>query len=216
MHAINPALYMSSLDQTLASRLAYVELLPTEPSSHPTGYSAWALKSVSLPQCVLSQEHTDKGHGTKGSSRGWERKVGRDDSHSVQWGLVPRKFLAIQQNPSPSSHILLSLHPALVSPVPPSLTISEAACQHQMSCWNLPSKSQSLPLVLRVSRLGPPPFLDSAPALPWYSHLQSLWFPTSPPLASAHCPLCSVEYSPRCHLPGFFRPTQLLFLLLWA
>lgn len=63
-------------------------------------------------------EHTEKGHGTRGSGRVAERRVERNDRPSVQWGLVLRKILAMLRNPSP--WLTPDAVPALVSPVPPS------------------------------------------------------------------------------------------------
>lgn len=64
------------------------------------------------------REHTEKGHGTRGSGRVAERRVERNDSPSVQRGLVLRIILAMLQNPSP--WLTPDVMPALVLPVPPS------------------------------------------------------------------------------------------------
>lgn len=90
---------------------------------------------MSLPQCVPD---------TKGGSRGGVRRMGRVTACqcSRDWNLSPGRTVNPKSWFTPHRFPFLS---HLVSPVPPSPTVSEAAFQHQMSCWNLPSKSQSLP-----------------------------------------------------------------------
>lgn len=165
------------------------------------------------------REHTEKGYGTRGSGRVAERRVERNDSPSVQWGLVLRKILAMLQNPSPWLTPDVIPIPALVSPQMPCLpwshlclpppTVSEAACQHQLSCWNLPSESSLSPW---YSGCPAPAHLhspDFSPAIPWYAATgpENLWFPTAL-YWLLWCPFCCAEYSPRCHLPSFLRPTH--------